>query len=133
MGTDKIGLVARMQQLLRAPVSQPERIRAGSSGLAFLLSSIALILLRGMSNVPIFGVFLAIVLALFSGALVRRYPEKKGGAILIGSIAGIIFINAFPGLRIIGNIIMGLGIGGTAILAAWKLGSLVYSIFAKKR
>ena len=133
MGKDSNKFIVRVQDFFRAPLTRTERIRAGSGGFAFICSSLFLVLLRGISSVTVFGILISVALGMVSGFLIRKYPEKRVPGIVLGIMAGLSFINAIPGLRIIGTIVLGLGTWAFALLGAWKIGSTIYSVFTRNR
>ncbi len=108
-------------------------MRAGAVGLASLCLSVVFAFLRGVSAVPVFGFFAVFILGVASGIILYKYPEKKKTGILCAAVAGMSFLVLIPGLRIVGSSLFGIGIAGTLGIALWKIGSIIYSVFSRKK
>lgn len=133
MGNNLPTLIDRMRQFLRAPVNQKERIKAGTAALISLGTTASLLLLRWASGAPVISVLVALGLGVLSAALLYKYPEKRGPGIICGVVAGIVFLTAIPGLKIVAGAAILLGIFCSGALALWKTGSIIYSVFSRKR
>ena len=127
--SEDLGGVRSLRRLFSVPVDQKMRMRAVRTGVLSLFLSAGLVLLRGMSNVPILAMFVVAIFALLAVVAMRKYPEKKMLGIIFAVLAGLTFCIRIPGLRIIGLITLDLGIAVVAIFGVWKVISVIYSVF----
>lgn len=133
---DEGGSKALIKSLFSAPEDQEERVGAATLGVASLVSSGVIFLLRALTVIPVLGPIIGLTVSAVLGGMTwwitKKYPRYKSVAVVVGVVAGVTLASILPLLSGLGGFLMVTSGIVTAAYGLWKLGSVVFSIFRRK-